>query len=97
MSINNKLTNTIKGRRVVGTSNADGRLVIAFGDGSEMTVKTQGSQNSAVTGGSVKAVWQKGEVLTIGFEDGTSWDIHMEEQTSSVMLRDKGRQLEYAD
>jgi len=46
---------------------------------------------------SVKRVRQTGPAMTIDFEDGSSLEIALAEATSSVMLRDKDRVLEYAD
>ena len=40
MSPNHKLTNVIKGRTVVGTSNEDGKTVITFDDGSTLRIET---------------------------------------------------------
>ncbi len=40
MTPNHKLTQVIKGRKVVGTSNADGKMTVSFDDGSTMKIKT---------------------------------------------------------
>ncbi len=40
MAPNHKLTSVIKGRTVVGTANADGKMTITFDDDSSMKIKT---------------------------------------------------------
>jgi hypothetical protein len=56
-----------------------------------------------VFAGSVKlthsplAVLRKGTTLNLDLEDGSTIGISTAEETSSVMLRDKNRALEYAD
>jgi hypothetical protein len=97
MASNHKLTGVIKGRTVMGTQNQGGTLLVHFQDGSSMTVKTAGSANNAATGGTVAAVRQQGTTLDIDMESGSTWNITMAEPTSSVMVRDQNRTLEYAD
>ncbi|HVF85639.1 MAG TPA: hypothetical protein VM821_06635 [Abditibacteriaceae bacterium] len=50
MNPNHKLTNVIKGRKVVETSNEDGKTIISFDDGSTMRVKTGASSTRRATG-----------------------------------------------
>ena len=97
MAANHKLTSVIKGRTISGTQNQDGKLTINFTDGSHMTVKTAGSSNSASSGGTIKAVRQAGTTLDLDMEDGSTFAITTAEATSSVMVRDKGGAMEYAD
>ena len=97
MAINHKLTNVIQGRRITGTSYDNGKLAVQFDDGSVMTVKSAAGAVPAPVDGAVKTVWQRGTTLTIELEDGTQWEVEMEEETSSVMLRDKDKKFEYAD
>ena len=97
MSSNHKLTTTIQGRTISGTSNSNDKMTVNFTDGSAMTIKTAGSSNSAVSGQTVKAVRQQGATLSLDFENGTSLDIQTAEATSSVMVRDKNHTMEYAD
>lgn len=49
MAPNHKLTNVIKGRKVVGTSNEDGKTIISFDDGSTLRVKTGASSTGNAT------------------------------------------------
>jgi hypothetical protein len=62
-----------------------------------MTVQTGGSVDSASTGGTIKAVRQKDNRLSLDFEDGGIWEIQMAEPTACVMVRDKDHTMEYAD
>lgn len=97
---NHKLTNTIKGRTISGTSDSGGEKTLTFSDGSKMTVKTVPSgANNASTGGTVAKVRQSVEppVLYLDFEGGSTVEIALAEATSSVLLRDKDGNLEYAD
>lgn len=98
MASNHKLTKVLSGRTISGTSNdSSGKLTISFTDGSVMTVKTGGNNNSASTGGTVKAVRQAGTTLHLDFENGASLAVPLAEATSSVMVRDKNHVMEYAD
>ena len=97
MTSNHKLTGVLQGRTISGTSNQGDTLTIHFDDGSQMTVQTAGSSNSAATGGTVKAVRQQGTTLALDFEAGGTMEIPLAEETSSVMVRDKGGAMEYAD
>ena len=97
MASNHKLTHLIQGRTIASTSNAGGILTISFTDGSQMTVQTAGSANSAATGGTVAAVQQAGTTLTLEFSGGGTLAITTAEETSCVMVRDKNHVLEYAD
>jgi len=97
MTSNHKLTALIAGRTVAGTSNAGDVLTVKFGDGSHMTVQTAGSSNSAVTGGTVKAVRQSGTTLALDFAPSGTMEITTAEETSCIMVRDKSGAMEYAD
>jgi hypothetical protein len=97
MTNNHKLTAVLKGRTIMGTQHQDHRLILAFHDGSTMTVKTAGSTTSPATGGAVEKVRQQGTQLALDFEDGSTMLIQMAEATSSVMVRAKDHTLEYAD
>lgn len=97
MTGNHKLTSLIKGRVISGTANAGDVLTVSFTDGSRMTVQTQGSSNSAATGGAIKAVQQSGTTLALVCEDGSTLTVQTAEETSSVLVRDKNQGMEYAD
>jgi hypothetical protein len=96
MTSNHKLTTLIKGRKITSTSNAAGVLTIGFDDGSAMTVNTSGSANVA-SSGTVDKVQQADTTLVLVMEGGESLTIPLAEETSSVMVRDKGHGMEYAD
>ena len=97
MASNHKLTRLLQGRTIAGTSNANNALTVSFTDHSKMTVQTAGSSNSASTGGTVKAVRQSGTTLNLDMEDGSTLEIPLAEETSSVMVRDGSGTMEYAD
>jgi hypothetical protein len=50
-----------------------------------------------IAGRTVRAVRQQEDQLDIDFEDGSTIEIRLKEATSSVMVRDKDRKLQYAD
>lgn len=50
-----------------------------------------------IKGRKIKAVRQRGALLTLDFADRSYLEIKLLEATSSVMLRDKHKVLEYAD
>ncbi len=52
---------------------------------------------SLIKGRKVKAVRQTGAVLLLDFDDGSTMQIKLLEATSSVMVRDKKKVLEYVD
>ena len=97
MASNHKLSSLIQGRTIAGTSNQNGVMTISFTDKSKMTVQTTGSSNSASTGGTIKAVRQGGTTLNLDMENGSTMEISLAEETSSVMVRDGSGVMEYAD
>jgi hypothetical protein len=97
MTSNHKLTAVLKGRTITSTQHQDHRLILAFDDGSTMTVHTAGSTASAATGGTIAKVRQQGSQLALDLEDGSTLLIPLAEATSSVMVRANDHTLEYAD
>jgi hypothetical protein len=97
MTSNHKLTAVLKGRTITGTQTQDHRLIVAFHDGSTMTVHTSGSPTSAAPGGTIAKVRQQGTQLGLDCEDGATLLIPLAEATSSVMVREKDHMLEYVD
>jgi hypothetical protein len=97
MTSNHKLTAVLHGRTITGTQHQDHRLIVAFDDGSTMTVKTVGTTASAATGGTIAKVRQQGTELALDFEDGSTLLIPLAEATASVMVRAHDHTLEYAD
>ena len=97
MASNHKLTTRLQGRTISGTANQNDALTISFTDQSKMTVQTAGSSNSASTGGTIKAVRQSGTTLSLDMEGGSTLEIPLAEETSSVMVRDASGTMEYAD
>jgi hypothetical protein len=97
MTSNHQLTAVLHGRTITGTQPQDHRLIVAFDDGSTMTIHTAGATTSAATGGTIAKVRQQDTQLALDCEDGSTLQIPLAEATSSVMVRDKHRALEYAD
>ncbi len=97
MARNRKLTGVLKGRTVQSAQSQGEALKVGFTDGSTMAVRTGGAMDQALTGGTVRAVRQQGTRMNLDFENGSTMEIHLAEETSSVMVRDKEGKLEYAD
>ncbi len=97
MASNHKLTGVIAGRTIQSLSIDSGKLSATFDDGSTMSVKLGAPPPDTTKIGTVKAVRQSGTTLDIDFEDGSTLEIEMIEESSSVMLRDANRKMEYAD
>src|SRR5919197_3362299 len=97
MTNNHKLTAVLHGRTITGTQHQDHRLIVAFDDGSTMTVHTTGSTTSAATGGTIAKVRQQDTQLALDCEDGSTMLIPLAAATSSVTVRDQHHTLEDAD
>jgi hypothetical protein len=98
-SENHKLTNIIKGRSIISMSHENDVAEIHFHDGSMLKVKT--SHKAAVPTinmpRTIVKARQHNTCLWFDTEDGESLQFTLQEETSSVMLRDKSGVLEYAD
>lgn len=98
MAANHKLTKVIAGRVISDATAAPNGTLIAFSDGSKMSIKTAGGSVVTVPGGAViDKVRQQGTELDLDCRDGKSVKIPLAEATSSVMLRNAAGALEYAD
>jgi hypothetical protein len=97
MTSNHKLTAVLHGRTITGTQHQDHRLIIAFDDGSTLTVKTAGTRASTATSGTIVKVRQQDTQLALDFEDSSTLLIPLAEATASVMVRAHDHTLEYAD
>ena len=97
MASNHKLTGVIEGRAIQTLSIDSGKLSATFDDGSTMSVKLGATPPDTTKIGTVKAVRQSGTTLDIDYEDGSTLEIEMIEESSSVMLRDVNHKMEYAD
>ncbi len=98
MAPNEKLTPLLAGRTIKSASQSDNLLVVTFGDGSTMKVKTGGPAPAAtLQGHTVQMVRQGGAVIELDFTDKSTAQIKLAEATSSVMLRDAKGKFEYAD
>jgi len=99
MNANRKLTTIIKGRTVSNVQQADNSSVeITFSDNSKMHIKTNGQVPADnLKSRTISHIQQEGTTLRLVSTDNTSTDIPLQEASSSVMLRDKANQMEYAD
>jgi len=95
--LNKKLTPILDGRTVKHFAQSDGVLLIEFEDGSIMKIKTGAPFTDTIAGRKVKEVRQKGTEFDLEFVDNSKAKIILAEETSSVMLRDKAGEMEYAD
>lgn len=98
MAANKKLTPVLKGRTVKSVTPTEKGVAVSFHDGSRMAVKTpEPPQGDLLLNRTVDKVRQSGTVMNLDFKDGSSAEIKLAEATSSVMLRDKDDNMEYAD
>jgi hypothetical protein len=84
---------------VKDAGHAGGSLTISFDDGSQAHIKTGAPLASPgeLKGREVKGVRQAGDKMSLDFTDGSSTQIRLTGPTSSVMVRDRDDNLEYAD
>ena len=98
MARNQKLTRVVAGRAIAGVDRpAPGQVVVRFGDGSTMTVHTDGTAPAGPTTGAVRAVRQQGTTLQLDLAPAGTLVLHTAEATANVMVRDARHALEYAD
>jgi hypothetical protein len=99
MALNRKLTPIIAGRTVQSVAQDAGMLTLTFADGSVMHIKTGGPAPApdALAGHTVQTVQQGGTELDLNFTDKSTARVQLAEATSSVLLRDKDGNFEYAD
>jgi hypothetical protein len=99
MSFNELLSNVIANRTIQAVSSAGGLLQITYNDGSIMQIKTGGPvpATDALLGRTVKTVHQSDAIMDMTFTNSSTGRIKLAEATSSVILRDKDGNLEYAD
>lgn len=95
MNRNKKLEHLITGKSIVSVNDQPDGNVVVLDDGSHVSVK--GRVAGAPTGTAVSEVWQEGKVLRLGFVDGTTNDITLAEETSSVLVRDAKGGFAYSD
>jgi hypothetical protein len=99
MNANRKLSSIIQGRTVSNVQQADNSSIdITFSDNSKMHIKTSGQVAAAnLKNRTISRIQQEGTTLRLVSTDNTATDIPLQEAASSVMLRDKDNQMEYAD
>ncbi len=95
---NTMLQRIIAGRTIRALAVNAAPASITFTDGSVMRVKTGAPlQAGTLIGKTIKSVRQGGLRLELQFEDGSTAQITLAEETSSVLLRDAKGTFEYAD
>jgi hypothetical protein len=98
IALNRKLTPILVGRTIKSAIQSDGVLIITFDDGSTMKIKTGGQVPvEALPNHTIKRVRQQGTIMKLDFSDNSTVELKLAEATSSVMLRNKDKKLEYAD
>jgi hypothetical protein len=99
MPFNELLSHVIVDRTIQAVSSAGGLLQLSFSDGSIMQIKTGGPApaTDALVGHKVKMVHQTDQEMDLNFTDNSTGRIKLAEASSSVILRDKYGNLEYAD
>jgi len=95
--LNRKLTPIIAGRTVNRVAQSKGARRIEFDDGSILKIKMGAPFTDSIAGRKIKKALQKGTEFDLEFEDKSKAKIVLAEETSSVMLRNKAGELEYAD
>ena len=97
MEINEKLTRTIRGRTIELVSKEEGLVVIVFNDHSTMRVKVAGGPTVNMLGeGRIESAAEYAAELTLVGEDGRTATLRLAEPGSSVTVKDKDDQVEYA-
>jgi L-asparaginase II len=96
MSVNQKLTNVIRGRVIRKFKESAGELVIGFNDRSTMKIREMETNSPPLAlGAQIKEVEEDGVGFTIRCEDGTSLSMELTIPGSSVSVRDENEQVEY--
>ena len=96
MSVNQELTNVIRGRVIRRFEENAGELVVGFNDGSAMKIRRMETNSPPlVEGAQIKEVEEDGTEFTIRCEDGTSLSLQLTDPGSGVSVRDENSQVEY--
>jgi hypothetical protein len=96
MSVNQELTNVIRGRVIRKFKESAGELIIGFNDGSTMQIRDMETYSPPLAlGAQIKEVEEDGAEFTIRCEDGTSLSLELTIPGSSVSVRDENEQVEY--
>jgi hypothetical protein len=97
METNEKLMRIIRGRSIELVSQEEGLVTIVFDDYSTMRVKVAGGPTMNRLGeGKIESVGEGGPELTLVGEDSSTATLRLAEPGSSVTVKDKSGQIEYA-
>jgi hypothetical protein len=97
IEINEKLTRVIRGRSIELVTQEGGLVTIVFDDYSTMRVKVAGGPTMNMLGeGKIESVAEGGAELTLVGEDSRTSTLRLAEPGSSVSVKDKSGQIEYA-
>ena len=97
MQINEGLTRVIRGRTIELVSKEEALVVIVFRDHSTMQVKVAGGPTVNMLGeGKIESASEDGPELFLVGEDGRTAILRLAEPGSSVTVKNKEGQVEYA-
>ena len=97
MEINEKLTRIIRGRAIGLVTKEEGLVAIVFGDHSTMRVKVaEGPSVDTLGEGKIESAAEVGPELILVDEDSRTAILRLAEPGSSVTVKDKNGQIEYA-
>jgi hypothetical protein len=93
---NMKLEHLVARKAIRSVESSAGTSTVTFDDGARMTIQGTApddlQRNVAIT-----EVWQHDTILRLGFADGTTSDVTLAAETSSVLLRDASGGFVYSD
>ena len=97
MTLNQKLTDVIKGRTIQDLQISSSEVSMRFADGSTMQVKVMESNSPPLkNGATIRAVFEQLASLTISCEDESQLSVIVADPGSSVTVLDANGVVEYA-
>jgi hypothetical protein len=96
MTLNLKLTHTVKDRVVQRFALNGSELLISFADGSTMTVSIIESNSPPLhEGARIRQIFEDQAKLLFECEDDSTLDVTIVDPGNSVIVRDRNSQVEY--
>jgi hypothetical protein len=96
MTRNKKLEYILSGEGIVSIRDDDDGFVVTLANGAHMNVKGRPA-GPIPTELAISQVWQQGCTLRLGFADGTTTDIALQAETSTILVRSAQGEFLYAD
>ena len=97
MQMNEALTDIVRGRTIELVTKEEGLVTIVFNDRSKMQVKATGGPTMNMLGeGRIESAAEYAAELTLVGEDGQTAILRLAEPGSSITVKDKDDQVEYA-